>query len=629
MLCNNSTRIVFIALLILPIIYFYAKINSNFIPQMFLMSISTLNHTENSSINTDTRKYEKEESIQKLFKKQYSLNNNFMINNNIAQYSSYIIIDKDKSKNTICTIETFIQLDHRYLNNYGEKENFKCLLKIVENVNNSIVEEEVIELEVSESPKFNWNFNKKLIFNFNLEKSITYSIDSVNFDFSKILVAVIWKKGFNKELNLNSFNDKAEKIWSEFAVLPYELIKYQIPTIIKINQPRLPSVGLCAHYVYKLPRYLLSWIDIHLSVGVNGIRIYDGTIENDIQKTIESKYGNDKRISVMPCKIGFNHICSEEVLFKQFNTSIIPKAFKDHLKNTCNNFFISTFTDPVQFRWRFEQITGNDCFSILSKKHEFIAYCDLDEVFRPRSLDFYDKNIFELTNGNSLKTTCPLNPMKTNQENALYNYVTYLIEIYRGGRNLENFSSMRFMHSLYLVPSDGEKKFISDLGDFIEQFDNGKVVNFPFSLQLKNPTLAKYRMIIIEKENMDYVRYLYKSYNNYVSTISDYFLKNITNIDENLIRYFYYMENDKENTKEIHYYKNVKSVYHHHSEEVEKGSWMFIVNNSKGEFFAHYRESVSHFYEEDIKHQISITRLKIDFEYILFLLKKYSNFCEK
>jgi hypothetical protein len=56
-----------------------------------------------------------------------SINNQYIINNNLAQYSAYLIVDQNS-----VTIEVFVHLNRKYVNyeHFGSKENFTCVLKL-------------------------------------------------------------------------------------------------------------------------------------------------------------------------------------------------------------------------------------------------------------------------------------------------------------------------------------------------------------------------------------------------------------------------------------------------------------------------------------------------------------------
>jgi len=71
-------------------------------------------------------------------------------------------------------------------------------------------------------------------------------------------MVVIWNNNYDKYMTENEF---LEKLVSNSTVkVPYSLIKFQKPKIIKTIEPRLPSVGICTHNLYTL--FICSTITI-------------------------------------------------------------------------------------------------------------------------------------------------------------------------------------------------------------------------------------------------------------------------------------------------------------------------------------------------------------------------------
>jgi hypothetical protein len=129
---------------------------------------------------------------------KYSKNNQYMINNNLAQYSVYLIVHL-----TSITIEAFVQFNNLYVNykHFGSKENFTCVLKLLSD--NDRIDDTFIELEPIDSPKFYWIINKKLIFNLDLKLLKTDYDEKRDRDLmlKNIVVAIIWKHDYNKLSN--------------------------------------------------------------------------------------------------------------------------------------------------------------------------------------------------------------------------------------------------------------------------------------------------------------------------------------------------------------------------------------------------------------------------------------------
>ena len=558
-------------------------------------------------------------------KNNYGENNKFLINNNLAQYSSYIIIDKEYNE-TRYRIEAFVQFNDNYVKYFGSKENFSCVIKL---------RREIIEVAANDSPRFYWeNDNKKLIFNLNSHKFSTN-------DLNNILVAVIWKHDFNMSLNIKSFKNRKLKL--EYPViLPYSLIKYQKPTIVNTIEPRLKSISFCVHYVYRIPPQFFNWIDLHLSFGVREIIMYDALKNKEVTQLIKNRYGNDKRIMVKPYSMTFEDLCSQTVLFNQFyrNNLSLPKTLKSYLLKSCKKFYDLAFHEKYETRSRHEQLTSNDCFAILKQKHEFIGYYDLDEFVFPRNLDtlkdFYGKKSYY--SRESFGSICETMPFAYSRKSSnsdvskydyYYNYITDLISNNRNGHLVNQLGSIGFAHGGFLIPNDMEKQFMKDLGSILQNIYNRTNPSslFPLKIFLGKPTDKRFRSFLIEEDDIEYIEYLYKSYNNFISCVYDKYLNKIDKIDKSLVRYLYYLSEDSERMgKAIHYYKNVKSLWLHYAEESFLVHWAFSASPYHGHFLPHFKDDIAEIFSLD-RFNGSIRKLNIDFEYVFYLLNNFTNFC--
>jgi hypothetical protein len=394
--------------------------------------------------------YEKEKII-------YSQNYEYVINNNVAQYSSYIIEEKSDA---LYRIEVFAILNDVLRIKYGGKENFKCLL---------LIKRDPIELDVIDMPKhFRDKESKKFILNLN-QTQIKSRQNKLNLN--DIKIAVIWKPDFDQQLELNEFKTLNGNNSKKQFVLSYSLIKYQIPTIIKPVEPRLPSISFCVHYVYRLPSQLKKWIDIHLNLGAPEIVIYDATENNQIVEFIRINYGENSKITVRPYEISFDNLCNEKILFKQYKYLNLSNSNKRKLLELCTQMFENEFRNKYDFRGQHEQVTANDCLTVLQNKYEFIGYHDLDEFIFPRNFKKIQKlySSYPVAQCNNLSSICKLDSFKqafnpedsrnNQEENYLYNYIQYLIEYYGNGMNISELRSIYFQHVGYLVSFLSYKRF--------------------------------------------------------------------------------------------------------------------------------------------------------------------------
>jgi hypothetical protein len=131
----------------------------------------------------------------------YTKNYKYIINNNIAQYSSYIIKETDEFKNTTYRISFLFQLSLLSEDKlFPRKENFLCLIKS-KNLNNAkYVKLEPLSMLLKTKHK---------------SKKVTCKakfLDSL--DLKELVVAIIWKPDFNETLNLDSFSEKFDELAS-------------------------------------------------------------------------------------------------------------------------------------------------------------------------------------------------------------------------------------------------------------------------------------------------------------------------------------------------------------------------------------------------------------------------------
>ena len=476
----------------------------------------------------------------------------------------------------------------------------------------------------------------KLIFKLNNSKE--------NIGVNKLVIAVIWKPDYNKSLDLNEFINKFDETDSkERVVFPFDFIKYQIPTIIHSINQRLPFVGLCVHFTYKIHVDIINWIDNNLMFGIHKIMFYDGTNEGELTTKIRNHYGEKKKLIVRPYNMTFDSLCHPNSLLKQFEFLNLNDKIKKYLINSCSGLFNKSFINSFSFRSIHEQITVNDCFTVLKEQYEFIAYFDLDEFIFPRNYknyyDFYEKNVsYSCDNVDKI---CPLkvfsNSFETERSEGTYNnyFYNYLMQIIKK-ENKENdrmseMGSLYFQDSPFFIPNIDENILIENLRSIAST--KLEILSFPltFNLGFHNLRLGKVSTTVshffrIEREDISYVKYLYNTYNSFISCVYSRYLNKSTKINSNLVRYFYYTAEPEERpTKSVHYYKNINTIFIHRPLDYDESAWNIQVPYAMGHL-SHFRHSMSRLFKWNSTG--SIKKLNLDFEYVIFLLKNFTSVCD-
>jgi hypothetical protein len=320
--------------------------------------------------------------------KDVTQNNYYLLNNNLAQFSSYLIFLTNK-RYRIETLVISNQNGLRFVDsNYDVIENYVCVLKYLKNSNHN----EIIELKVTKSSRLEYNSTKKLIFILDLSNFQTYLDDPAAFDVKKVVVAVIINRDFNKTTSMNEFIESIESTenFTKYLQLPYNSILFQQPTLINAKEPRIPAVGLCVHNTWTISSdsVINDWIKLQLSFGIAEIRFYDGIKFKNLTRLITEKFAHDNSkltvISYDKLNIFETYV---EKLFNGALTKTLPTKLKIILLKRQLDIYSRGFYAFA------DHITLNDCFTVFRLKYEFIAHYDLDETLLPRVYNNYHFSI--------------------------------------------------------------------------------------------------------------------------------------------------------------------------------------------------------------------------------------------
>ena len=160
---------------------------------------------------------------------------------------------------------------------------------------------------------------------------------------------------------------------------------------------------------------------------------------------------------------------------------------------------------------------------------------------------------------------------------------------------------------------------MSDLGSLIQSiYSNKNESKFPFYLILTDKP-SRGHTFVIEESGLDYMRYLYGSLYSITA-------KHNISIDWTLTRSLYFLtEFQQRRPKCIFNGENVRSVFIHYPKDVFPSTWYFKPSALDGHVLPHFRNDNSPFYKGKLNS--SIANLRIDFEYLYFIIKKFSDFC--
>ncbi len=548
--------------------------------------------------------------------KEVIANYNYIINNNLAQYSVYLTKNETKY-----TIEAYVFFNFKFNNNF-KIENYICLVKLI-NIHNYHEKEETIVVNAKFSPGYYFDANRMIMFEFDEKDFDSYYADSNKFNVNNIVLAVVSKLDYDPDLSEAELNEKFD--WSQIfknerIVFPYSMIKYQKPIVYDDNGKNkiLNTVSSCIHYSYgqTVPSYLKDWINMHFEFGVAEIMFYDSTQNMTLTEYLRDTFPNDynNKIKIKPYRITAEELCDESRLPEsQFS------KLQELVKKQCLNFFKLEFFEYIWGRAKHEQITSNDCITDLGKRHQYVTYYDLDEFVFPRTMNL-SRVTFKCD-----ESSCSKKPFQqgNNETSSFYNYLDSLVDKYKGDRDKSKLNFISFDHSAYLIIKNNETNtFISNLGSLLETVEKKQIeTKFPMYVVLTDQPTRGHKFIV-EENDIDYVRYLFESYNSLKRCT-----RNINfSIDLNLDRFLYFLTEPAQRwPKCIYNGKNVRAAFLHYPTDVVPDTWDLKPSAFDGHMLPHFRKDITQLYDGNFNS--SITKLRIDFEYFYFMMNKFSDFC--
>jgi hypothetical protein len=269
------------------------------------------------------------------------------------------------------------------------------------------------------------------------------------------------------------------------------------------------------------------------------------------------------------------------------------------------------FREKVKWRAKHDQLSSNDCFTQLSQKYEIVGYYDLDEFIYPRTINAFDAI-------NCSLNFCSVKPF----HNSLYNYFKSLVDTYAGLKDPKKVNSIYFPHAAFLKTNQIEINFMEDIKIILNKINN----EFPYRISMREPeSVSNKHTFLIEKNDVDVLKYIHQKYNLLVSCNLRNLIKKINMVNEKFLRYLNFVTEPSHRLgKSVYFSKNVKTIFLHDVEESENNTWQLLLPMNSGHYVSHFRETLNFF---SVNFNSSIKNVKFDFEYLIYLIQKNFNYC--
>lgn len=543
----------------------------------------------------------------------------WMFNNRVFQYSCHLLI---KNKNIPYQIDSVIVT--RYEFNENEVRNaFRCIVKSIKRG---------YEMQYKVSDVYTYVNNIKRI-------KCNISSAGLGMDIDEITIAIINLYDFKFD-SVDLDGDDLSKIHFQ---MPRNMMNFQMPRLIYIPEKKLKHVAHCVHYSYNIAAQdmpkILNWFEYQLKFGVEKIVLYDANMHTLLHDAIYKKY-KKSFIEIRPYHIHYEAICDlSRLSMYEIQDKVKYQAMRDY----CENNFYNIFDNPTfssKNRWKHQKITSNDCYSSLESIYEFVAYYDFDELILPRSFQsisgYTSKYVdYDGCSNEEDKKLCKIiNTAKPSSDDSssltLYDYLQNLINnnFIKTHGTIQKLSSMYFTNGVYIAPNFYLDEFMNKLKMLITRnqtyfqrtvYNNNTIVK----LQLKFSHHGGHYFLITPKD-LDYIKMLHHMY----TKLKCIYNRLNDDLDQSLdftFKRFIFLATSRDHHmgKSIHYTDNVKAVFTHYAINVEKNTFTYEISQDSG-ILSHFRNDLYYLARNLIS---SITNLKIDYEYYMYLITHYSDLC--
>lgn len=355
----KNQRLIFIIITIISTILLF--IFYSFIQYGLLISINQSNQTNlNDKQDYNTTEFSENLILERSMlnenqmKHVFRLNNQWIVNKNIIQYSIYVIM---KPKN-VFSIESFVFRKDGVID-------YKCSFLIPDkNISKIISATRAIEI-ISPMSKVFCETNE-----FEIENNTI------------IYAAIVGQNG------------------------PNEII-YQRAVIIDSRIPKIKSVGHCVHGFRGLDTIdsnktndVIYWIKAQKRIGIGEIRFYNWGINDDVINFLKKKFRSF--VSFVDHRYIFDKFCGILTNDTEYQ-SLCQSAF-DMLKSHYANERINTNDCYLNFKYKYEMFTNYDIDEIIFPRMHYLSNlnnfetisCNNTCLTSNYNIYEYGKNLFEL-----------------------------------------------------------------------------------------------------------------------------------------------------------------------------------------------------------------------------------------
>jgi hypothetical protein len=280
---------------------------------------------------------------------------NWVVNQNTLQYSSFLLVDRNKQ--TIY-IENLVLFNDNFWY-HSVYYRVKCLARHKPTnkvyINNIHKITRVIFMPIDNKTRYLWKIRCKL------DSNISNSLNS-DWEFTVV--------------HMNDYE------------LSLDFVEYQKPRTFDLTKPKKKAVAHCLHLMRCLNQQrlgqLLDWLSIQKLIGVDKIRMYFYDVDQNVETDIFHRHNKDF-IQIVYYPTSFNKVCAKRI--RDYDLQPANPVYKQLLID-CERTFDRHFNFSRGYTSNsHERINTNDCYTNFQYEYEYVTNYDFDEIIFPRSYD--------------------------------------------------------------------------------------------------------------------------------------------------------------------------------------------------------------------------------------------------